>query len=66
MNTTLLALRLNAGLSIPALGELAEVPEHVIRHAEKGGVPRPDNALRIARSLGQDVTDIWPVKRQAA
>lgn len=58
---SLTELRLNAGLSIIALAERAAVPEHVIRHAEKGGMPRPENALKIAQALGRDVTDIWPV-----
>lgn len=62
MSATLLSLRLNRGLSIPALAAEADVPEHVIRHAEKGGVPRPENALKLADALEVTVTDIWPVK----
>lgn len=65
MSSTLLSLRLNKGLSIPALAAEAEVPEHVIRHAEKGGMPRPENALKLAESLDVAVTDIWPVKEIA-
>jgi DNA-binding XRE family transcriptional regulator len=52
--------RLNRGLSIPALAREVDVAEHVIRHAEKGGIPNPANALKIATFLGCRVTDIWP------
>jgi DNA-binding XRE family transcriptional regulator len=52
--------RLNRGLSIPALAREVEVAEHVIRHAEKGGVPTPANALKIATFFDCRVTDLWP------
>lgn len=64
--TRLPVARLNAGLSISALAERADVPEHVIRHAEKGGMPRPESALKIARALDLNVTDLWPIEREAA
>lgn len=66
MSTQLVELRLNRGLSIAALAEKAGVPEHVIRRAESGGRPRPENALRIARVFGVAVTDLWPIEREAA
>jgi DNA-binding XRE family transcriptional regulator len=52
--------RLNRGLSIPALAREVDVPEHVIRHAEKGGRPHPANALKIADYFDARVTDFWP------
>lgn len=52
--------RLNRGLSIPALAREVDVAEHVIRHAEKGGIPTPANALKIATFFGGRVTDFWP------
>lgn len=66
MSTNLMAIRLNKGLSIPALAKKARVPDHVIYHAEKGGVPRPVNALKIARALDLQVTDLWPVEPRSA
>jgi predicted transcriptional regulator len=63
MSVSLVEARLNRGLSITALSEEADVPEHVIRHAEKGGRPRPENALRLADVLEVRVTDLWPVER---
>lgn len=66
MSTNLTSARLNKGLSIPALAAKANVPDHVIYHAEKGGMPRPENALKIATALGVSVTDVWPVTEKAA
>lgn len=59
---SLKAARLNRGLSIEALAKQVGVPAHVIRHAESGGRPRPENALRIAEFFGCQVTDFWPVE----
>jgi transcriptional regulator with XRE-family HTH domain len=58
---TLRAERLNRGLSVAAFARAVGVPEHVVRHAEKGGTPLPANALRIATYLGVMVTDLWPL-----
>lgn len=55
------AERLNRGLSVAALAREIRVPDHVIRHAEKGGTPQPANALRIADYFGVMVTDLWPL-----
>lgn len=55
------AERLNRGLSIVDLAALIGVPEHVIRHTEKGGRPQPANALRIASFFGLTVTEMWPL-----
>lgn len=64
---TLQELRLRRGKSIPQMALEAEVPAHVIRHAEaKGGRPHPENALKIARYLGVDVLDLWPIEEEAA
>lgn len=54
------AERLNRGLSVAVMAAEVGVPEHVVRHAEKGGVPVPANALLIASFLDVRVTDIWP------
>jgi lambda repressor-like predicted transcriptional regulator len=62
----LVAERLNRGLSVSAFAHEAGVPEHVVRHAEKGGVPQPANAFKIASFLGVRVTDIWPTERDGA
>lgn len=66
MSALLLAARLNRGMSVPALSEAADVPEHVIRHAENGGRPRPGNALKLAQALEVKVTDLWPVDLEEA
>lgn len=58
---TLAERRLNMGLSVATLAERAGVEPHVVRHAEKGGRPRPENALKLAQFYGQAVTDIWPI-----
>jgi ribosome-binding protein aMBF1 (putative translation factor) len=55
--------RLNRGLSIPALAREIDVADHVIRHAEKGGIPNPANALKIASFFGGRVTDFWPANQ---
>lgn len=64
MNLT--AERLNRGLSVPAFARDAGVPEHVVRYAEKGNMPSPPNALKIADYLGVRVTDLWPVPEKDA
>lgn len=56
------AERLNRGLSVIAFAAACDVPEHVIRHAEKGNVPSPPNALKIATFLEAAVTDVWPLE----
>ena len=63
---TLSERRLNKGLSVAALAREVKVPPHVIRHAEGGGRPRPDNALRLADFYGLRVTDLWPVEQRSA
>jgi predicted transcriptional regulator len=60
------AERLDRGLSVLALAREVGVPDHVIRHAEKGGHPTPANALKIANFFGSRVTDIWPPEPRAA
>lgn len=64
MNLT--AERLNRGLTVLAFAREIGIPEHVVRHAEKGNRPSPANALKIATYLGSQVTDIWPLEDVAA
>lgn len=59
-------LRLNRGLSVAACAEGAGVPEHVVRHAETGGRPRPENALLLADFYDCKVTDLWPITEESA
>lgn len=59
---SLKTLRLNRGLSVAACATAVGVPDHVVRHAESGGRPRPENALRLADFFGCKVTDLWPVE----
>lgn len=66
MNARLIEARKRRGLSIAALAAESGVPPHVIRHAERGGEPREDSALKIAEYLGVDVLEIWPVEDAAA
>ena len=53
------AERLNRGKSVEALAAEIGVPVHVLRHAERGGVPRPGNAAMIAAYFELRVTDLW-------
>ena len=59
------AERLNRGKSVEAMAQEIGVEPHVLRYAEKGGTPRPENALLIATFFGQKVTDLWPVEAAA-
>jgi predicted transcriptional regulator len=58
--------RLRRGKSIPQAATEAGVPEHVLRYAEKGGRPQPENALKIADYFGVDVIVQWPPLEKAA
>ncbi len=62
----LVSERRNRGLSVPAFALEIGIRPHVLRHAEKGGLPSPANALKIAQHHGVKVTDLWPVEQAAA
>jgi lambda repressor-like predicted transcriptional regulator len=53
--------RLNSGKTIRARAEEIGVKSHVLRYAEQGGCPRPEQAKRIADFYGVKVTDLWPI-----
>jgi DNA-binding XRE family transcriptional regulator len=53
--------RLNQGLSLVDLADQIGVPKSTIARAEKGIMPRPETAFKIAQHFGYRVTDIWPV-----
>lgn len=58
--------RLNRGLGVETLAELAGVTPRVIRYAEETGRrPHPENAKLVADYLGMQVTDIWPVESES-
>lgn len=59
------AERLNRGLSVNDAAAAIDVPSHVLRYAELGNQPRPENAKRIADFYGVRVTDIWPAESDA-
>lgn len=58
--------RVNRGCTIRQHAEAIGVPAHVLKYAERGGRPTPENAKRIADFYGVKVTDIWPVEERAA
>lgn len=58
--------RLNAGLSMRALAEKAEVGLETVRRLEAGLGARPENAKRVADVLGLQVVDLMPVAPTAA
>lgn len=66
MNTRLVTERVERGRSVPQFAEDIGVSYKVLRSAEQGGTPSPENALKIARHLGVRVTDLWPVEEEAA
>ena len=57
--------RINRGMSPEDLGEQVGVSGMTIRRLERGiGQPTARTKYRIARELGLDVTDIWPVRQR--
>jgi lambda repressor-like predicted transcriptional regulator len=53
---------LNRGLTRGEAAKEIGIPDYVLRHAEKGGRPRPAHAKAIADWLGVQATDIWPIE----
>lgn len=61
------AERLNRGLSVSAAASQIGVSPTTLARAEDGAfTPRPANALKIAAFYGHRVTDVWPVREEAA
>lgn len=56
------ALRLDRGLSIRSAAKKIGIGPDVLNRAERGNMPRPDSAKKIADFYGLRVTDIWPIK----
>jgi hypothetical protein len=56
------AARLTRGLGVNDAADAMGVPPYVLRAAETGTRPRPENAKRIADFYDVLVTDIWPVE----
>ena len=60
------ATRLRAGMSRARLAEHIGVSEDIVLSAETGARPRPENAVKFAAWLEQDVLELWPIEREAA
>lgn len=58
--------RRNRGKSLAQAAPEIGVSETTLFRAERGTVPRPSNALRIALYYGKLPAEIWPVEREAA
>lgn len=58
--------RLRAGMSRARLAEHIDVTEDIVISAERGRTPRPENAVKFASWLDQDVLELWPVETRAA
>lgn len=67
MNLNLKVERMNRGLSLAALAEEIDVPKSTLARIEATGVePAPKTKLAIARFVGREVVDIWPVEDEVA
>lgn len=66
-NLSLIALRINAGLSREDLARRTGVSRETIRLAEEGFTPAsPRVQFSIARAFGKLPLDIWPLEQQRA
>lgn len=63
-NLELKALRLNAGLSMEALGLRINVSRETVRLAELGYLPGPRVQFALAREFDRRPLDLWPMDRQ--
>lgn len=61
MTMSLVAMRLNRGLSIRQAAERVGVARATLERAERGDGVHPGSAKLIADFYGVQVTDIWPV-----
>jgi DNA-binding XRE family transcriptional regulator len=63
VTVNLLGLRINRGLSAADAAAAMGVSTRTLLDAESGkSVPRPKNALKIARFYGYKVTEVWPLE----
>lgn len=53
--------RLNRGLSLNGMAKQVNIARNTLKNAEEGEAIHPASALKIAKFLGVQVTDIWPV-----
>lgn len=60
--------RLNEGKSLAELAGEFEMSDEALRLIEKGETeqPSPKNKKHIADYLGEQVTDLWPIGRDAS
>lgn len=59
--------RVNAGLTPEDLGEKVGLSGMTIRRVEQGiGSPTVRTRFRLARELGVEVTDIWPLRSKVS
>lgn len=58
--------RLNRGLSLNGMADEVKIARGTLKRAEEGEAIHPASALKIAKFLGVQVTDIWPVDERAA
>lgn len=62
-NVRLLQARFRAGLTQKTLAEKVGMSRQAIVALEReGGRPQAPNASRIAKQLGVDIFDLWPVR----
>lgn len=66
MRVDLRTERRNRGRSVAEFAEDIGVPYHVLRDAEKGTVPRGENAVRIAAFFDETVASMWPDPQEEA
>jgi len=52
-------IRIEKGLSVPALVELSGVSRRTIQDAELRGDCRMSTAYKLARALGVSIDDLW-------
>lgn len=65
MTVDLKAERLNRGLTLDALSAETDVPKSTLARMEGGVRPRPAVRLKVANFYGYEVTEIWPVEKEA-
>lgn len=53
--------RIRAGLTQRQLAKLADVASNTVSMVERGRHPLPAVQVKLARALGVDVFDIWPL-----
>lgn len=62
MKNNVKKLRMAAGITLAELAERSGVPVSTISDIEHGREPRLMTAILIARALGKEVEQVWPVR----